>query len=1405
MPNQDYKWKRFWCPRSGSINLACGGYLCDPEAEWGKIYNPDLVTFKTISNLPCLALLGEPGIGKTHALEAEQKEIISEIQKQGERVLSLDMRSFGSEDRLIRRLFDSQEFTEWLKGTHQLHIFLDSFDECLLRIDTLATLLVDEFKIYRDEIKRLNLRIACRTAVWPAVLEEGLQEIWGKNNVGIYELAPLRRIDVSQAAKIAGIKDDEAFLEEINQKNLVPLAIKPITLDFLVKTYHRHGGQFPPNQRLYEVYFEGCLWLCEERNLSRISAKLKGNIDRQQRLIVAARIAAITIFGNKFAIWSGIDWGDVPDDDVLIEKICQGTESVEGREFEITQEIVEEVLDTGLFSSRGELSRMGWAHQTYAEFLAAWYLVQHKTPLHQAMKLIVSPEYAENKLIPQLHETASWLASMRNDVLQEIMKSDPDVLLRSDIPTDADIRSAIVDNLLKQYEQGRLFDIGIDNYLRYEKLKHSRLPVQLRPYIQDSSKPIDARDAAIDIAEACEVNELQEELVNLALDSSQSIYLRVSAAKAICTVGNVNTRLRLKPLVFSQLPEDEDDQLKGYTFRALWSDNLTAEELFNFLTPPKKRNFTGAYRVFLDFELVPKLQPTDLVVALNWVEKQGLRCFGHSFERLADVILLKAWEHFDLPDVAKTFTKVALIQWREHQTLITRDNELQRQFERLVINEVNKRRELINHAVITISTSGEDAYFLLSSLTENIIQKEDVLWMLGKLQNIDSQEERIWAALIQWSFNRQDANQIDAILIAIQTNSILNVEFAPYFSIIDLDSTQAEKLRENYQKMQEQQNRRQRHLLDPPPKERVIQFLDQLDSGNLSAWWQLNREMTLKPDDSQSYEQELELDLTKLPGWQEADLKTRDRIINGAKKYIQEYNQVAYDWIGTKTFNRPDLAAGCRALQLLLQENAEFLETLSSEIWRRWASVIVGFPYSTQREQNYTKLVKRVYLKAPSETLNTLVSIIDKENEEDSYIFILDKFEKCWDEHFNTTVLEKAKDAAIKPQCLSQLLKELLKHESTEARKFAQSLISIPLPIEEKERQKAVLAAKELVECAEPVSWEIVWSAIQQDTNFGREVFEEIANRYSHGVHLPITEKQLAELYIWLVQQYPHAEDPDHSNEVLAHFVGVRESIAGFRDSVLTQLRETGTSQACTEIERISEQFPELTWLKITLLNAQKVMRRKTWQPLQPEQILQIVSQKELHTAPTILILASSPVDMARTQVYPEVREIQNALRQSQKPHQFKVEQISAVRASDLRQALLDFNPQIVHFCGHGSGDEGLVLEDENGYSKLISTEALASLFKEFAEHIECVILNACYSQVQAEEIVKYIDYVIGMREAIGENAAIEFAKGFYQALGAGKSIESAYEFGRNAIQSENIPEHLTPTLLTRQSSNFTR
>lgn len=205
----------------------------------------------------------------------------------------------------------------------------------------------------------------------------------------------------------------------------------------------------------------------------------------------------------------------------------------------------------------------------------------------------------------------------------------------------------------------------------------------------------------------------------------------------------------------------------------------------------------------------------------------------------------------------------------------------------------------------------------------------------------------------------------------------------------------------------------------------------------------------------------------------------------------------------------------------------------------------------------------------------------------------------------------------------------------------------------------------------------------------------------------------------------------------------------------------------------------------------------------------------------TILILAANPRDTSPLRLDLEIREISIGLERAKHRDRFNLKSLLAVRPRDLQRAMLDYSPQIVHFCGHGEGTssgpdlagaasdqrklipadqratalEGLAFEDNMGNAKLVDAASLAGLFQLFADQVECVVLNACYSQVQAKAIAQHINYVVGMNRAIGDQAAIEFAVGFYDALGAGRSVEFAYALACNAIRLAGIPEHLTPVL----------
>jgi AAA-like domain/CHAT domain len=207
-----------------------------------------------------------------------------------------------------------------------------------------------------------------------------------------------------------------------------------------------------------------------------------------------------------------------------------------------------------------------------------------------------------------------------------------------------------------------------------------------------------------------------------------------------------------------------------------------------------------------------------------------------------------------------------------------------------------------------------------------------------------------------------------------------------------------------------------------------------------------------------------------------------------------------------------------------------------------------------------------------------------------------------------------------------------------------------------------------------------------------------------------------------------------------------------------------------------------------------------------------------------ILILAANPLDTVHLRVSKEVEEIRQTLRLSDNRDQFVIESRQSVRPNELQQYMYDIQPQIIHFSGHGSGNDGLVsssvsrqlvadkpntdaeesglvFEDAFGQSHLVSGTALANLCALFDDNVSCVVLNACYSQAQANEIVQHIPYVIGMSRSIGDDAARQFSQGFYRAIWAERSIEEAFASGVNAIELQgggSMSEELTPVLLRR-------
>ena len=181
-----------------------------------------------------------------------------------------------------------------------------------------------------------------------------------------------------------------------------------------------------------------------------------------------------------------------------------------------------------------------------------------------------------------------------------------------------------------------------------------------------------------------------------------------------------------------------------------------------------------------------------------------------------------------------------------------------------------------------------------------------------------------------------------------------------------------------------------------------------------------------------------------------------------------------------------------------------------------------------------------------------------------------------------------------------------------------------------------------------------------------------------------------------------------------------------------------------------------------------------------------------------ILFFASNPESTEKLSLDEEARSIEEKIRSTDFRDSLEFITAWAVRPTDLLDLLNRHQPTIIHFSGHGAAEEGLVLTDDQGEQKLVSADALKVLFSSAKDNIRLVVLNACYSEVQARAISEVIDCVVGMNSEIGDHAAITFAEYFYNAIGYGRSVKEAFEQGKAALMLEGIPEENTPVLLTR-------
>ena len=166
-----------------------------------------------------------------------------------------------------------------------------------------------------------------------------------------------------------------------------------------------------------------------------------------------------------------------------------------------------------------------------------------------------------------------------------------------------------------------------------------------------------------------------------------------------------------------------------------------------------------------------------------------------------------------------------------------------------------------------------------------------------------------------------------------------------------------------------------------------------------------------------------------------------------------------------------------------------------------------------------------------------------------------------------------------------------------------------------------------------------------------------------------------------------------------------------------------------------------------------------------------------------ILFVSCSPSDQDNIRVANELRAANESTKIGSKGNLINIENLPAATIDDLRREMLRRPYEIVQFSGHADASN-LIFETPEGETLEVSLIAIKEFLDRY-DSVKCVILNACESVTSLKSPIS--QYTIGMDDTIDDEAAIEFTRGFYDALAAGKGIEFSFGEGKTAVSLKGM------------------
>lgn len=1378
---------------TGEASVEAAFFLDTPES-WGDLLAHEYVV-----------VLGEAGTGKTteFILKAEG------LAAQNQFAMFVEMVDLAN-DGLVASLDPEDEATlrAWRAGTDVGVFFLDSLDEAKLQRRTARQALRALRRELTTEWDRVRLVVSCRVSDWmPEADRAEVQAVipaGANTQVHVVQLAPLKPRQVEQLAELLGVPNVPEFMRAVRENYAEAFVERPLDVGWMGAYWRRHG-------RIDSL---------RELVADNIQEKLKERPGRPSSLSVvkavrgARALAGVAIAQNCWTFTvpdeapdAGRTAGAVDPHDVLPDWSAD----------EIRQLLSRPVFDESTFG------RVRFHHRSVQEFLAAEWLDElAKAKLSRGAldEFLFRGESDEGIIPSHLGPVAVWLALRDTRLCRRLSEMAPALLIAHGDP--AGFSAEVRQRILQAYASG--YDDRLRRFDRFESaaLKRFSAPVladQIAELLTAEGTSDEFCTVLLQLVEHGRIDACAAQALSLASDQERAVEVRLYAIQATAAVGSESHKAALRGLL--DTTDEWEQEVAAAFIRALYPEALDAAALVRVLskTKSKRRNLTTSLQLVLEYE-IPDAGGTALRVELlealleaAWSrDESGKRSVStewrwvlHTIAKLLTSVLDDVPEGCTPPGAVGI--ALELFQWcSEHNLDIWHGLEDVREN---IEKRPDIRRELFWKRVAANCGGGGVApthYHELKFSYELFeLGRGDRTWLAADACTRSDMRERLLAFDALASLPRVAGAEEEDLAFLQQVASSSPELMTRFRRMLNRPVFRgALSRRWELQKRAREIARAKRDQANRAALEARIE--DIRAGADLHLLWFL-------------YHQSEHRDGTRAgvsvePIRRKFGEAIADAALAGWKTYWRTFHPPMPHERERRNTVPGGVTIGLVGLDIELAAGLDpaVLDAQSAMLAARYGGCeLNSFPWWMEQLAEHQPVAVRDAL-GPA-----LLADFAHPNTGEIVCDVLAKLPRA--------------AAPVRAACAETLVAAIASSEPpmTEALRDTLAVVVGQGGIDDQAFDAlARTRCEEAVE--EPRRFGIWWcfwlgknpelalefvtgklAELERDSAY--QVVLEVCHQLelrseSRGPEPPVRlAPALLGRLIPIVYEYVKPGDDIEHEGVFCP--GSRDHAQMIRGRLVSWLVGAPGAEAAEAVrvlardERVGELRDWLLHRAGQQMNADAASGRSDvaaeltslYRQWGTEAVQHLGALLEKSDMVKILFLGANPLESDRLLLDEEVRDIERKLRAARMRDAFQLHSKWAVRPADLQQALLDEEPTIVHFAGHGDGPAGLVFHADDVESEsLVGADALRGLFRVLRDKVRLVVLNACLSLEQARAIVEEIEFVVGMSDEIDDDAARCFAAAFYRGLAFGRTVQTAFDLGINELQlngwadSERIP-----------------